>query len=230
MGNTITLEIWSDIACPFCYIGKRKLEAALAEFPHRDKVDIHWKSFQLSPDLVTQPGLSIHEFLATHKGFSTEQAQQMNAQVTQMAAENGLTYQLDNIVVANTMKAHCFAHFAGQQGKQAEAEEALFRAYFTEGKNIDDIPTLLQIGTDIGLNIHHLEDTLRDGTLVDLVREDIYDAQQLGVRSVPCLYSTENMPSQARRTAACFCKPCKKRLTIQREKKLCRSDLNKLPN
>ncbi|HQD12059.1 MAG TPA: DsbA family oxidoreductase [Chitinophagales bacterium] len=186
MGNTITLEIWSDIACPFCYIGKRKLEAALAEFPHRDKVDIHWKSFQLSPDLVTQPGLSIHEFLATHKGFSTEQAQQMNAQVTQMAAENGLTYQLDNIVVANTMKAHCFAHFAGQQGKQAEAEEALFRAYFTEGKNIDDIPTLLQIGTDIGLNIHHLEDNLRDGTLVDLVREDIYDAQQLGVRSVPC--------------------------------------------
>jgi predicted DsbA family dithiol-disulfide isomerase len=186
MGNTITLEIWSDIACPFCYIGKRKLEAALAEFSHRDKVDIHWKSFQLSPDLVTQPGLSIHEFLATHKGFSTEQAQQMNAQVTQMAAENGLTYQLDNIVVANTMKAHCFAHFAGQQGKQAEAEEALFRAYFTEGKNIDDIPTLLQLGTDIGLNIHHLEDILHDSTLVDLVREDIYDAQQLGVRSVPC--------------------------------------------
>lgn len=186
MENTITLEIWSDIACPFCYIGKRKLEAALAEFSHRDKVNIHWKSFQLSPDLVTQPGLSIHEFLATHKGFSTEQAQQMNAQVTERAAANGLNYQLDNIIVANTMKAHCFAHFAGQQGKQAEAEEALFRAYFTEGKNIDDIPTLLQIGTDIGLNIHHLEDTLRDGTLVDLVREDIYDAQQLGVRSVPC--------------------------------------------
>src|SRR5690606_34803377 len=119
-----------DIMCPFCYIGKRKFETALNQFPQKDRIEIEWKSFQLSPDMKTDPSKSIHEFLAEHKGFSVEQAKQMNDQVTLMAQQVGLTYRFDISVVANSFNAHRFLHFAKQYGKQNEAEELLFRSYF----------------------------------------------------------------------------------------------------
>lgn len=132
------VEIWSDVVCPFCYIGKRQFEGALNQFANNNNIEIEWKSFQLSPDMKTEPGKNLNRFLAEHKGIGSEQAAALNQQVTAMAAQEGLTYNLDNAVVANTLNTHRFLHFAKQHGKQNEAEEALFRAYFTNGKNISN--------------------------------------------------------------------------------------------
>lgn len=185
MNNKMKVEIWSDIMCPFCYIGKRKFETAFAQFPHKDNVQLVWKSFQLTPDLKTQPGKSIHQFLSEHKGMSVEQAKAMNDHVTQIASQVGLVYNFDKSIVANSFNAHRFIHFAKQQGKQDEAEELLFRSYFTDGKNIDDYPTLIQLGVEIGLDTAPLKTALENGSYADDVRADILEAEQLGVTGVP---------------------------------------------
>ena len=171
--------------CPFCYIGKRKFEAALAQFEHKDDVHITWKSYQLSPDMVTDPKKNINQFLAEHKGISVEEAKRMNEYVTGMAAQVGLTYNFDKTIVANSFNAHRFAHFAKQFGKQDEAEEALFAAYFNEGKNLDDYAVLIELGKEIGLDPAALKTALESGAYADDVRTDILEAEQLGLRGVP---------------------------------------------
>jgi predicted DsbA family dithiol-disulfide isomerase len=185
MENTMKVEIWSDVMCPFCYIGKRKFEAALEQFPDKGKVQLIWKSFQLAPELVTQPDKSLHQFLSEHKGISLEQAKGMNDHVSQLAKQVGLVYNFDTSIVANSFNAHRFTHFAKHHGKQNEAEESLFRSYFTDGKNIDDYPTLIQLGSEIGLDTAALKTALEDGSYADEVKIDIYEAQQVGVRGVP---------------------------------------------
>jgi len=185
MNNKMTVEIWSDIMCPFCYIGKRRFEAALSAFPHADRLQRIWKSFQLAPDLKTRPGTSVHAYLAEKKGLSIQEAVRLNGQVTTMAAQAGLRYNFDTAIPANTLHAHCFAHFAKQYGLQDEAEEILFRAYFTDGKNIDDYPTLLELGEKIGLDTIALKAALENGSFVRAVQQDIDEAQQLGIRGVP---------------------------------------------
>ncbi|HLP20376.1 MAG TPA: DsbA family oxidoreductase [Chitinophagales bacterium] len=179
------VEIWSDVMCPFCYIGKRKLEAALTQFSNSDNIELEWKSFQLTPGLITQTGKSLNQFLAEHKGMSLEQAAGLNQQVTNMAKQEGLTFNLDKAVIANTINAHRFVHFAKKNGKQNEAEELLFRSYFTDGKNIDDYATLLQLGSEIGLNAEELKAALESNLYANDVQRDIKEAQQIGVRGVP---------------------------------------------
>jgi predicted DsbA family dithiol-disulfide isomerase len=179
------VEIWSDVMCPFCYIGKRKFETAFAQFEHKDKVQLVWKSFQLSPELKTQPGKNIHQFLAEHKGISVQEAKGMNDYVTGLAKQVGLTYNFDSSIVANSFNAHRFTHFAKQHGRQNEAEELLFRSYFTDGKNIDDIQTLVALGKEIGLDEAALKAALENGSYADEVRKDIREAGQVGVRGVP---------------------------------------------
>jgi len=179
------IEIWSDIMCPFCYIGKRKFEAALSQFEHKDDVEVIWKSYQLSPGMETDPTKNINQFLAEHKGISEERANQMNAYVTQMAADVGLTYDFEKTVVANSFNAHRFSHFAKLFDKQDESEEKLFSAYFTEGKNLDDNEVLIQLGIEIGLDPSALRVTLESGMYTDEVRSDIQEAEQLGLRGVP---------------------------------------------
>jgi protein disulfide-isomerase len=183
--NKMQVEIWSDVMCPFCYIGKRKFEAALAQFADKGNIQLLWKSFQLSPDMVTDSTKNINQFLAEHKGISLQDAKRMNEQVTRMAEQVGLVYNFDRSVVANSFNAHRFSHFAKHYGKQNEAEEKLFNAYFTDGKNIDDYPTLIQLGAEIGLDTAALKTVLENGTYADDVRADIYEAQQVGVRGVP---------------------------------------------
>ena len=136
------VEIWSDIMCPFCYIGKRKFESALAQFEHKDDVDIVWKSFQLNPDMKTEAGKNINQYLAEIKGWSVEQAKEMNDRVTEMAKQVGLEYDLNKAVVANSFNAHRLIQFAKNTGKGDAAEERLFKAYFTEGKNVDELHVL----------------------------------------------------------------------------------------
>ena len=179
------VEIWSDVMCPFCYIGKRKFEQALSQFENREKIEIEWKSFQLSPDMKTDPASNINAYLAKHKGISLAEAQRMNTQVTDLASKVGLQFNFAQSVLANSFKAHCFAHFAKQKGKQNEVEEKLFQSYFTDGKNIDDTETLLQLGAELGLDVVELKSALISGSFAKSVKSDIQEAQDLGVRGVP---------------------------------------------
>jgi len=179
------VEIWSDVMCPFCYIGKRRFEQALANFEHADEVEVEWKSFQLNPEMKTQPDKSVTEHLAEVKGWSLEQADQMNRHVSDMAAEVGLEYNLDEAVVANSFQAHRFAHYAKRQGKGNKAEEALFKAYFTDGKNTDDRATLIELGDEIGLDVEEVKKVLKSDRYTNAVKQDIMAAKNLGINGVP---------------------------------------------
>jgi predicted DsbA family dithiol-disulfide isomerase len=183
--NRMTVEIWSDIMCPFCYLGKRKFEKALSQFPEQEKVEVVWKSFMLQPNLVTDTSISIHKYLSQIKGVDIDRAKQMNAHVGESAKLFGLDYNYDKMVVANTLKAHILLHVAKKQGKQNEVKERLLKAYFTEGRNIDDVQTLIGIGKEAGLNVEGVANLFEDQKYIDEVREDIYEAQQLGIRGVP---------------------------------------------
>jgi predicted DsbA family dithiol-disulfide isomerase len=179
------VEIWSDVMCPFCYIGKRRFENALAQFAHKDKVEVVWKSFQLNPDMKTQPGKNINQYLSEVKGWSLEQARQANAHVTKMAKEVGLDYDMDKAVVANSFDAHRLVQLAKTKGKGDAMEEQLFKAYFTEGKNIADHDILAQLATAIGLDTGTVKTVLESNEYADAVDQDIYESQQIGVRGVP---------------------------------------------
>ncbi|MDN3580965.1 DsbA family oxidoreductase [Mucilaginibacter flavus] len=179
------VEIWSDVMCPFCYIGKRRFEEALEQFEHKDEVEIEWKSFQLNPDMKTDPTININQYLADAKGWTLDYAEQMNNHVTQMAAEVGLSYDFDKAVVANSFKAHRFSHLAKKRGLGDKAEEALFNGYFTQGLNIDDNETLLKLGAAIGLDAAEVQQVLESDTYADAVKHDIAEAQYLGIRGVP---------------------------------------------
>lgn len=179
------VEIWSDVMCPFCYIGKRRIESALDQFDHAEDIRIEWKSFQLQPDIETQPDKNVTDHLAEVKGWSAEQAAQMNKRVTDMADEVGLEYHFDKAVVANSFDAHRFAHYAKSKGKGDAAEEALFKAYFTEGKNTDDYDVLVALGEDIGLDAAEIRQVLESDRYAEDVREDIKESRKVGVQGVP---------------------------------------------
>jgi predicted DsbA family dithiol-disulfide isomerase len=179
------VEIWSDIMCPFCYIGKRKFESALAQFEHKGDVEIVWKSFQLNPDMKTEVGKNINQYLAEIKGWSVEQSKEMNDRVTGMAKQVGLDYDFNKAVVANSFNAHRLIQLAKKTGKGDAAEERLFKAYFTEGKNVDDLHVLSQLAVEIGINITEADEVLKSSAFSDEVNQDVYEAQQVGVRGVP---------------------------------------------
>jgi predicted DsbA family dithiol-disulfide isomerase len=179
------VEIWSDVMCPFCYIGKRRFEKAMQQFAGRDKVQVEWKSFQLNPHMQTNPNININEYLAEAKGWTLDYARKVNDHVTQMAAEMGLVYDFDKAVVANSLNAHRLSHLAKKHNLGEAAEEALFRAYFTEGKNIDDNDTLVEIGAAIGLDANEVRSVLETDTFTAEVKQDIDEAQRLGIQGVP---------------------------------------------
>jgi predicted DsbA family dithiol-disulfide isomerase len=179
------VEIWSDVMCPFCYIGKRRFESALQNFEHKDEIEIEWKSFQLNPDLETDPTVNIDQYLADKKGWTIDYARQLNAQVTQMAAEAGLTYNFDKAVVANSFNAHRFSHLAKKHGLGIEAEEQLFKAYFTDGKNIDNKETLIELGRELGIDSDETKHALDNNSFADDVKHDIAEAQYFGIQGVP---------------------------------------------
>lgn len=179
------IEIWSDVACPFCYIGKRRMEEALSGFEHQSEVEIEWKSFQLNPELKTNKTQSIHEYLAEAKGWTIEYARQMGEQVSAMAEEVGLHYNMNATVVANTLNAHRLIQYAKTKNLGDAIEEALFIAYFMNGKNIDSQAELIEIAESVGLNAAEAERVLLEKQFSEQVEFDAYEAQQIGVRGVP---------------------------------------------
>ena len=179
------VDIWSDVVCPFCYIGKRKFEKALAQFAHRDEVEVVWHSFELTPDFQPIPGESIHESLAKKKGVSVEEGRKMNDFMTGVAREVGLAYDFDRTIPANTFLAHQLIHLGAHHGRQDTTKERLMAAYYLEGQNIGDLDTLVKLGTEIGLNATESRAALTAGTYAEAVRLDEYEAQQINVRGVP---------------------------------------------
>lgn len=180
----MTITIWSDIRCPFCYIGKRKLENAIAQFEHKDDITIEWKSFELDPNLQTNVGISTMDYFV-NKGANSAQIAQMLSNTTTMAKEVGIDFNLNNSVVANSFNAHKLMHAAKKINKQNEAKELLFEAHFTDGKNIDDLNVLIEIGQRIGFEADDLEAQLKDTTLDKSVAEDQIQAIEIGVTGVP---------------------------------------------
>jgi predicted DsbA family dithiol-disulfide isomerase len=181
----LKVEIWSDVMCPFCYIGKRRFENALDQFEHKDAVEIVWKSYQLDPTMQSNTGQNLNEYLAERKGISLERSEQMHAQMTDMAAELGLEYNFDKAVIANSFDAHRLSHLAKAAAMQDQLEEALFKAYFTDGKNIADKEVLTELGTTIGLDAEAVKQTLNSDQYAEEVKHDIYQAGQVGVQGVP---------------------------------------------
>lgn len=179
------VEIWSDVMCPFCYIGKRNFEAALEQFADQDHIEVEWKSYQLDPTLAETAQESQEDYLVRAKGMGVNEVRGMLQNVTEMARQAGLTYHLDKAVMVNSYKAHQLIQFAKSKNLGAEMEERLFAAYFTEGKNVADTEVLTQLGGDIGLNKEELQAAFTDDTYKYRVAQDIQEAQQIGVRGVP---------------------------------------------
>lgn len=179
------VEIWSDIVCPFCYIGKRKFEIALDKFEQKEKVEIVWRSFQLDPDLKPVKGQSVHQYLAHRKGISMEKGKEMNAYMRGVAKEVGLQYDFDKAIINNTLDAHRLLHLAHKHGVQNEAKEQLFAAYYTHGKDIGEEEVLVQIGESVGLEGAEIRTMLQSDAYLQEVRQDQYEAQQVGAQGVP---------------------------------------------
>ena len=179
------VEIWSDVTCGFCYIGKRKFEDALSVFKNASNIEIIWRSFQLAPEAKSERGKSFYQALSEHSGMSIDQSKSASDQLTHIAAKMGLVYDFEKAISVNTFNAHRFSHFAKDQEVQTEAEEVLFKAYFTDGKNIDDVSTLVELGGVIGLNEAETKTILEGDHYADEVRVDLHRAQQIGVTRVP---------------------------------------------
>ena len=178
----LTLEIWSDIVCPWCYVGKRRIETALAGFAHRDEVALRWRSFELDPSAPPERGVSSAEHLASKYGMSLEQAQQSNVQMTELAASEGLEYHLDRTRGGNSFDAHRLLQLAADHDLQDAMKERLMRAYFTEGEAIGDRETLIRLAADLGLDARG---TLESEAYADTVHADEELAARIGIRGVP---------------------------------------------
>jgi len=179
------VEVWSDFACPFCYIGKRRLEAALERFPHRDEVEVVYHSFELDPAAEKNTDFDIHTMLARKYGMSREQAKQMNDNVAQQAKSVGLTYNMDTIVPTNTFDAHRLAQYAADHGKGVEMTERLLKAYFTDTVNLSDREVLADLAVEVGFERETVVALLDGDEYTNKVRSDEQEASALGIRGVP---------------------------------------------
>ena len=181
----LAVEIWSDVVCPWCYIGKRRLEAALEQLPGRDEVRVLWRSFRLDPEAPAARDLSSEEHLADKYGMSVEDARGLNAQMTELAAGEGLEYHLDRTRGGNTFDAHRLIHLGADRGVQHAVKERLMRGYFTEGEPVGDHETLVRLGAEAGLDPDEARATLSSDAYADAVREDEDLARRIGIRGVP---------------------------------------------
>jgi predicted DsbA family dithiol-disulfide isomerase len=198
------IEIWSDIVCPWCYIGKRRFEAALDRFAHRDQVEIVWRSFELDPRAPRHTPGSLNDMLAHKLGVSQAQAAAMNQHVTDLAAAEGLDYQLDRARHGNTFDAHRLIHLAATHHLQAEAKERLLRAYFSEGLPISDPNTLVAIGSELGIPGDEVRAMLESDTYADEVRADQRRAAAFGIRGVPFFVIDEQYGVSGAQASAVF--------------------------
>ena len=181
------VEIWSDVACPFCYIGKRHFEKALSQFTEKEHIEIEWKSYLLDPEYVYDPENPVTEteYIAARKGISQDEARQMFTSITRMASMAGLTYDFDKVIVANTFDSHKIIQLAKEKKLGDEAEERFFQAFFVNGENLNEKETLVKIALEIGLTESDVNEALTNDKYAYEVKNDIQEASQIGVRGVP---------------------------------------------
>jgi predicted DsbA family dithiol-disulfide isomerase len=180
------VEIWSDIACPWCYVGRARFAAALARFEHRDDVTVMWRSFELDPDAPAEREGSHAELIARKYGRTLEEVAEMDAQLTATAAVDGLTIRFAEMRSGNTFDGHRLIHLAAAHGKQDAMKERLFRAYFSDGALISDHATLQALGVEVGLPADEIHELLLTERYAEEVRDDERTAHSAGISAVPC--------------------------------------------
>ena len=188
MSEKIRVDIWSDIACPWCYLGKRRFEAGIAAFREARpdvEVEVEGHSFELAPDTPTDFAGSEVDFLVRHKGMPRERVEQMLAQMTELGAAEGVVFDFGRVRHANTARAHRILHLAKERGAQAATQERLFRAYFEEGADLSDPAELVRLGAEAGLDPEAVRAALDDDAYGEAVERDIARARMLGVNGVP---------------------------------------------
>jgi len=179
------VEIWSDVVCPWCYLGKRRFERALETFDHRDEVDVVYRSFELDPTAPAEATTPVVEVLASKYGMTRQQAEDMERQMEQRAANDGLTFRMEGILRGNTRDAHRLLHLARARGRQAEVLDRLQRAHFTDQDSIFDRGSLVRLAAEAGLDPDEAAKVLDSGEYTDEVIADEQTAQALGATGVP---------------------------------------------
>lgn len=181
----LVIEVWSDVMCPFCYMGDALLAQALDSFPNKDRVDIRYRSYQLMPHLPTDRAVDLNELLAREKGFPRAQAEALNAQVAARGKEIGLDYRFDKALAVNTRAAHRLSHFAKKHGKQHALMLRLFAAYFTEGLDLGKHEVLADLAVEVGLDRAAALEVLASDAFEADVAADEEQGRAVGVRGVP---------------------------------------------
>jgi predicted DsbA family dithiol-disulfide isomerase len=179
------VEIWSDVVCPWCYIGKRRFERALERFDGRDEVDVTWRSFQLNPDHPKGDRQGHDEHLAAKLGMTMDQVAALNDRVIGLAAAEGLDYDFERYQVINTFDAHRLTHLAKARGLGREMQERLLRAQLVEGEILDDVATLVRLAGEVGLAADEVREVLESDAYASDVEDDLRQARELGVSGVP---------------------------------------------
>ncbi len=179
------VQIWSDVVCPYCYIGKREFEKALSQFPHKDEVEVEWKSFELDREAPVRSPDDMFDHLAKKYGKTRDEAKAMVAGTVERARSVGLEYAMEKAVLGSSFDAHRLIQYAKTKGKGDAAEERLFQAFFMRGEHIGDHEVLKQIASEIGLDAKEVGTMLASDAFTEAVHADEYEAQQIGVRGVP---------------------------------------------
>jgi len=183
----LRIDVWSDIVCPWCYVGKRRLETALAQFPHRDAVEVVWRAFELDPSApaVRDEGVPHAERLARKYGITVARAEEMTQRLTEVAAADGLDFRFDRIRPGRTFDAHRLLHLAAERGLQDALKERLLRAYLTEGAAIGDHETLVRLASEVGLDADETRRVVSTDAYSADVRSEEDDARDIGITGVP---------------------------------------------
>ena len=179
------IEVWSDIACPFCYIGKRRLEEALAHFPGKTEVEVVYRSFELDSHAPRSVEYDVHDMLSRKYGMSREHAVANNRNLAAQARELGIAFNFDTLKLTNTFDAHRLSHLAAKQGLMGEMIDQLYKAYFTDGLLLGDHAVLVQLAEEVGLAREEVEAALAGDAFSDAVRSDQQEAAMFGIRGVP---------------------------------------------
>jgi predicted DsbA family dithiol-disulfide isomerase len=184
----LRIDVWSDIACPWCYVGKRRLESALKEFPHAADVEVVWHAFELDPSAPKERDRAVShvERLAKKYGMSVEQARTNSARLVETARGEGLAFDFEHIRSGNMFDAHRLVHLGRQRGRQDAVKERFLRAYLEQGELMSDHGTLLRLAVDAGLAEGEVADVLASDQFAEEVRADEQQAHELGINGVPC--------------------------------------------
>jgi len=185
---SLKLEVWSDIACPWCYVGKRRLEGALEQFAHASEVELIWRAFELDPGAKAERPRDVShvEFIARKYGMSIAQAQKSTDHLVQLARAEGLSFDFVNIRSGNTFDAHRIVHLGHERGVQDAVQERMMKAYFEQAQLMSDHGTLVRLAGEAGLDVNEVTDLLAGDTYAAAVRADEAQARELGITGVPC--------------------------------------------